>query len=55
MEHYNLIDDDILKNYERIKNDIQEIDSKIKNNNLKIVITKSLEIIKEIDKNRNKN
>ena len=55
MDHYNLKDDDILKNYERIKKDIQEIDSKIKNNNLKIAITKSLEIIKEIDKNRNEN
>ncbi len=55
MDHYNLKDDDILKNYERIKKDIQEIDSKIENNNLKIAITKSLEIIKEIDKNRNEN
>ena len=51
MEHYNLRDDDILKNYEKIKKDIQEIDLKIKNENLKTVITKSLVVIKEIDKN----
>ncbi len=51
MEKYSLTGDEILKNYNKIKNNIQEIDLRISNNNLKVVITESLKVIKEIDEN----